>query len=332
MAHGRKVTGRERVISAVILLALAGVVAGVLVKQSVYDASRYAVPDADTQAAETGEAFPFAFAQPDSLVPLGAAEMFVPDTLYEKINGGADRYLDSGFVRLDYQRYGLADDPDQWLALWVYDMGTPANGLAAFTAHRPAGVESIEFAERAYESGGSVFFKHGQYYVRVVVAAESEALAAAAMELARQFEQGMTVELDAAAERIELLFSSEGRVGEIELEKANVFGFDKLDHVYLTHYEIDGVSVTAFLSPRADATEAADLAEAYIAFLKSIGATESDLGGQQPSGVTELTLYEYNYLLFQKGAFFGGVNECFDRGAAQQVGYQLYQAVSEMDE
>ncbi len=329
MATARKATGRETLISVVVLAALGGVVAGVLVKQSIYDESVYVLPTGDET---TGEAFPFAFAQPDSLVPLGAAEMFVPDTLYEKIDGGADRYLDSGFVRLDYQRYGLADDTDQWLALWVYDMGTPVNGLAAFTAHRPSGVEAIEFAERAYVSGGSIFFKHGQYYVRVVAAEESDDLAAAAMQLAQKFEQGLTVEVDAAAAKIESLFPSEGRVGEIELEKANVFGFDKLDHVYLAHYEIDGTAVTAFLTLRADAQAAGDLAAAYAAFLKGVGATESPMAGEHQPGVTELTLYEYNYFLFHKGALVGGVNECFNRAIAQRIGYQLYQAVSETDE
>ena len=65
------------------------------------------------------------------LVPFSPPERFDPDTLYQKINGRADLYLDAGFVSLHAQRFATGKSDGQWVELLVYDMATPDN-LAPF--------------------------------------------------------------------------------------------------------------------------------------------------------------------------------------------------------
>ena len=58
---------------------------------------------------------------------------FVPEGLWEYLNGGAPRYQAYGFERLVHSRYQLGDDPHASVIADVYDMGSE---LGAFGIYR----------------------------------------------------------------------------------------------------------------------------------------------------------------------------------------------------
>ncbi|HYR03636.1 MAG TPA: DUF6599 family protein, partial [Syntrophobacteria bacterium] len=61
---------------------------------------------------------------PEGLVALSQPETFGPETLSEKIDGKAELYLSAGFVQLLTQRFSRKGNPQAWLEVFLYDMGS----------------------------------------------------------------------------------------------------------------------------------------------------------------------------------------------------------------
>jgi len=97
----------------------------------------------------------------------GPAE-YSPDTLYEYLNGGAERYQTHGFRRLVHIRYQLGEDPLTCVTLDVYDMGSELGAFGIYSAARPVGLEPRRWGAEGYRIGtiagvykGSIFV-HGE--------------------------------------------------------------------------------------------------------------------------------------------------------------------------
>lgn len=310
----------QSAVSICILVALLCIASAVLVKQFYFDR-----PGADKPPATS-----FTHLLPLTLTAKGPPEHFTPKTLWEKINGGADFYVDAGMAGLDCQRCVLVDNSDGWLDLFIYDMGEPISAATVFK--RREGSTELQLTDLAYESGGSVFFVHDRFYVEIRLAEFTPQLAEAGMALARNFVASAAADTSQQLDPAEL-FPLENLVADsIKLKKANVFSFDGLDNVYTAGYRIGDVKVTAYVSPRGSVAEARQLADAYVQFLRDNGAHDVIVAAETPGDMTVLELFNNYYIIFQRGHFMAGVNECKDRGAAQGVAFALAGRLAEQSE
>ncbi len=126
----------EPVISICLLAILFLIGLGIFIKQFDYDMSRFGI---GTAAAPKFE-IPFELS---SLVPAGfetlsKAEIYNPENLYEKINGKAPLYTESGFEKLSTQRFASISDQSLWMELFVYDMATVRNAFSVYSVQRRA--------------------------------------------------------------------------------------------------------------------------------------------------------------------------------------------------
>jgi len=311
----------QTVVSLCVLAALAGVAVGLFIKQSRFDSGR---PEHAAAAAMS-----FEHLLPDALMPMSPPERFTPATLWKKIDGAAEFYIDAGLAELSCQRFALAASPADWLELYVYDMAEWEGALAVFTPRE--GATAVDLTDRAYESGGSLFFVHGRYYVEVRAAQPTEQLAEAGMALARNFVAETRIvtagRLDPAK-----LFPQSGLVPDsIRFKKSNVFGLAELDNVWLADYEIDGVKARAFISCRDSAEDGERVFAAYLDFLGQFGA-ERAWELLHRTGVTDRELSGNYYYIFYSGRFVGGVHECPDQKTAHQLAYELHDHVGSLQE
>lgn len=90
------------------------------------------------------------------------------ETLFEYLNGGAERYLSHGFRRLLHVRFQLDDDPLAGVTLDLYDMGSELGAFGIYSAGRwpevetrPWGVEGYRYETVAVAWKGRVFV-HGE--------------------------------------------------------------------------------------------------------------------------------------------------------------------------
>ncbi|MFP4501803.1 MAG: DUF6599 family protein [Candidatus Hydrogenedentota bacterium] len=99
--------------------------------------------------------------------PSSRLQEFDPDTLYEKINGAAEQYLQFGFEKLHYISLANRDD-DIELGMELYDMGAFKNALGIFASQSSAEntVENMDGAIYYTTPVGAVAV-FGKYYFRL---------------------------------------------------------------------------------------------------------------------------------------------------------------------
>jgi hypothetical protein len=263
---------------------------------------------------------------PEGLAALSQPETFGPEALSEKIDGKAELYLSAGFVQLLTQRFARKENPQAWLELFLYDMGSMRNAFAVYSVQRREEGHRIDFGDFAYKTEDALFLVHGQYYAEVI----GPALGKGAAEILPAVGKGVVQKVKANREGLaELaLFPSEHLKREsISLLAADAFGFDRFRSVFTAQYRLGGTDLTAFLSRRARPAEAAELAAAYHQFLLKNGGKEVKPG----SGLTDVRIVELfgTYeLVFSQGRMLAGVHGAEKREAAEQLARILKQRLS----
>ena len=260
---------------------------------------------------------------PAGFRPLSPPETFDRETLSDKIDGKADLYLAAGFVGLTCQRLVAEADPTAWLEVFFYDMGNATNAFAVFSAQRrPEGV-ALPWTSQGYRAGSALFLVAGRHYVEVIGASESAALVGALEAVAHGVAAHASPAAGGAGVLAEAaLFPPEDRAGEVQLEAADVFGFEQLDRVYLAGYRLDGKGAMAFLSRRASAGEAARLARAYAEFLLAYGGAEQPAPAGIP-GARRVDVLGAVEIIFSRGDLLAGVHSAPDAATAAGLAARL---------
>ena len=263
---------------------------------------------------------------PEGLAVLSRPESFGPETLSEKIDGKAELYLAAGFVQLVTQRFSRKGNPEAWLELFLYDMGTSKNAFAVYSVQRREDGQRIDLGDFAYKTEDALFLVHGQYYAEFI----APALGKGAPEILSAFGRGVVEKVKATRQGIgELaLFPAEHLKREtISLLAADAFGFDRFRSVFTAQYRLGDTELTAFLSQQARPAEAAELAAAYHQFLLKNGGKEVK-PGPGLAGVRMAELFGTYELVFSQGPVLVGVHGAEKREAAEELARILKQRLS----
>lgn len=121
---------------------------------------------------------------------------FSPKTLYEKINGAADQYINFGLVAMHYVSIEKASE-DAEIIVEIYDMGSFPNALGIFAAQRDAG-KAVDRLDDAYyfpTSAGAIGIVNS-FYFKISGNKDAPVIHDKAAELLQQI---MTIENEAAA-------------------------------------------------------------------------------------------------------------------------------------
>jgi hypothetical protein len=324
-------SGRETIVALCVLASLAVIAIGMAMVQSRFNP---AVINFLQGTADRAKGLPAAPATepiiqiPEGMPPLTPPERFDRETLSDKIDGKAELYLSAGFARLECQRLALAGQPDLWVEVFIYDMGSFENAYAVFSAQRRADATMLDFAEFAYRAENALFFVHGPTYVEMIASGTDDRLRTSMDALARAFILGRPVARATIAERD--LFPKNGLVAtSIGLISADAFGVAELDRVFTATYAIAGAEMTAFLSRRADPQAAAGLAGAYVDFLKAYGG-EVQASGDPLPGAAVVAILDMYEVVFAEGSFLAGVHEAPDRDKAVALAKELAAKLKEV--
>jgi hypothetical protein len=317
----------ETCIGILVLALLAGIAGGVYIVQSRFDPDFYRVT---LQKEGNGSvrkislpspgAAPVPAYLPENLIPLGPEETFDSETLSDKIDGKAELYLSSGFVKLSTRRFARKADPKNWLELFTYDMGNPTNAFSVYSNQKRKDSRPVDLGVAAYTTEDAFFFANGPKYFEIIGA--SKDLSDEMTTLAKNL---IETEPKYAGQQTESsLFPTESLdESSISLHMTDVFGFSALDRVYTASYAAGNAQITAFLSERQSAEEAADLAAAYGRFLVENGGSEA---GEIPNtpGSKIYKVYDTYELVLHRGKFFAGTHEADNLQSATDVASRIY--------
>ncbi|MFZ5587851.1 MAG: DUF6599 family protein [Thermodesulfobacteriota bacterium] len=322
---------RAQTLTGAMILALLAVVAlGVFYKQARYNPALWGAPSQPGwggPAVAAGSPGDLASLQPAGLEAMGRPERFGPETLSDKINGKAELYLAAGFEAMTARRYRLPSQPQAWFEAFVFEMKDAKAAYSVFSTQRRDRGQKLELAATAHLSGNSLFVLHGPWYLEIIAAgAQPELVQAMRAWLEAWLARAPALEAAAPDERG--LFPPAGLQKEtIALLAANVFGFDRFSQVYAAGYLIDGLEATAFISRRADAAQAAELASAYRAFLLAAGGREEP-ADSLPAGGRLVNIMDAYDLVFSRGAYLAGVHQAESRELALALGRALDQRLA----
>lgn len=235
---------------------------------------------------------------------------FSPDTLYEKINGRADLYLQYNFKQLTFAKYIKDNDPDKDIQVWLYDMSGPENAQGIYLAERSEHYDPVDIGRAGYRSGASIFFWKGSLYVSVMTIDES--LAEGCRVVARMLADG--IEDSAETSWAEIVLPKEDRVSDSFAYLANdVFGLDFLKEVYVAEYA-NKHRAKLFAHQAANESSAQQLLERYAAFFAEYGELLSEKDGVivgNSGGVVDA--------VFRHGRYLVGVSDASDADVASEA-------------
>ncbi|MBN1420539.1 MAG: hypothetical protein JXP34_17305 [Planctomycetes bacterium] len=198
-------------------------------------------------------------------------ERYTPETLFEKIDGRDQAYLDFDVAGLRSASYRNPAEEAQLVDLYVYDMGNPLHALGIFGAERAGSETLIPIGDAGYQDESSVFFRKGRFYVQSIGSLPDPAVGAAARALAVATAASLPAE---AAIPYDFL-PAEGRIAGSEgFALRNAFYVEGLDRVFLARYGDAARPATLFAADCGTAEKAGALLAAYIES-SGAGATAS---------------------------------------------------------
>jgi hypothetical protein len=201
---------------------------------------------------------------------------YTPETLYEYINGGADRYLTHGFQQLLHVRYQLGDDFLAGVTLDVYDMGAELGAFGIYSAARAPGVEVHPWGAEGYRSGPIAAAWKGAFYVH----GEADDRRPELIEMLERLVAGVCERasgdpsMPAALDPLPVA----GRVAQSErYVPADLLGHSFLPGGVLATYVLDGQRAELFLSDLGNETAAVEALAALRDHLASRGRFDGEV-------------------------------------------------------
>jgi hypothetical protein len=96
-----------------------------------------------------------------------APQKYLPETLFEYINGGAESYLSYEFVELALGQYKTSAGKAT-MTVEIYDMGTPRNAFGIYGAERYSESRFLPIGVQGYIEDGALNFLAGRYYIKLL--------------------------------------------------------------------------------------------------------------------------------------------------------------------
>ncbi|MHC4571462.1 MAG: DUF6599 family protein [Planctomycetota bacterium] len=324
----------ESVVSICLLAILFLIVTGILIKQSHYNMSRFGI---DTVTAELSpqklevnkeKETPLSALVPAGFETLSRTEIYKPENLYEKINGKAPLYVESGFEKLSTQRFVNGEDENLWMELYVYDMATIRNAFSVYSVQRRAEAELFPPMRFAYKTSNALYFVHGKYYIELVGSSESADLLRAMAEVARKIRANFAIDYDTEITELTLFPQENLHRESIKLYPANAFGFEGLTNTFTAPYKFGDDGLAAFLSRCSGPKQAQLTAESYYNFLINNGGSAKQTGNKILKGKI-VDFYGTTEIVFATGPFVGGIHEAEDQQAAEKLAEILLNKLNE---
>ncbi len=310
----------ESAVSICILLVLLAIAGAIFIKQLGIDTNAGVAGTADMPQSQVS--FELSSLAPDGFEIFSKRETYSPGTLYEKINGKSPLYLEAGFEQLSAQRFANKNDEALIMEIFVYDMGSARNAFSVYSTQKRADTEILSTARFGYKTSNGIYLAHGRYYIELVGFSEAKELLEAITATAEKIQDAFAIGSDVEMAELRLFPPKNITAGSAKLYTVSAFGFEGFSNVFTCRYELDGQSVTAFLSKRPSAEEAQTFADSYYKFLIDNGAEAKQPINEGLEGKV-IDFYGSIEVIFASGPFVLGVHDAEDQPTAEKIALRL---------
>jgi hypothetical protein len=323
----------ETFVGIIILLLLIATAVGVYMVQRDVNMARFGRGQTSGESTVAKGEFNLSSVGTAEFPAAGNSETYNNDNLYEKIDGKAPMYQESGFVSLITQRFAKKGNAELGLELYLYDMGNVRNAFSVYSRQKRADVTDMNDVPMGYKTSNAIYLAAGKYYIEMVGFAETQELIDGMRGIGKKLlSQLPTDEKDKIKE---LSYFPPGTVaGTWKLQLANAFGFDGLSNTYSAQYKVNDRTVAIFFSKCANADEAGKIAKSYNDFLISNDAKSVPPAGESLKAINAsvLDFYGTSEIVFSTGPFVGGVHEADNRHAAEMAAETLIEQLKKIND
>ncbi len=193
------------------------------------------------------------------------AEVFLPETLYEHINGAAENFLSYDFRQLAVQNY---HSEQKSISAEIYFHGTPENAFGIYSSEKPLAGNYLPIGGQGYAEEGVLNFVSDGYYIKLNgfgFGPEGEAvLTVLAEKICRAMGGENTLP------KILQAFPAAGKLAHSERFILNDFlGHEFLHSAYVADYQVDGEKFQLFIINAGSAGQARAMLEKYTTLDKT---------------------------------------------------------------
>jgi hypothetical protein len=203
----------------------------------------------------------------------GEIQTFIPKTLFEYINGGADLYLSYDFQELKVAEY--SNEKKASVIIEIYRHKTPIHAFGIYSQERLSDANFLEIGAQGYIETNVLNFVGGPHYVKInsfnTGPDDREILAAFAKKVSETWgERG-------ALPSILSSFPEEGKKKNSEkFISKNFLGYSFLHSAFTADYSLSGTTFKLFVIEGAEKSDCKDIIEKYLQQTRSPGQNISE--------------------------------------------------------
>jgi len=227
-------------------------------------------------------------------------QTFLPETLFEYIDGAAESYLGYDFKELRVFQFKGKERAS--LTVEVYDMGIPKNAFGIFSVERSPEGRSVPVGLQGYQEEGALNFLTGPYYVKLICydAGETTPIVLESFARAVEIKAGEKGSLSPLLEA----FPREGLIARSErFILKNFLGYSFLHDGYTANYQLQDFEFDCFFIEGRSENEAAAMLRQYLAGL----AKNNPPAKETAAGYQVRDKYALNVYLGRVGRLVYGV-------------------------
>lgn len=208
--------------------------------------------------------------------PSDAPLTYLPDTLFEYINGAAEIYILYDFAELmvaQYEKKNLVSS----MTVEIYDMGNEKNSFGIYSAERFPDANFIDVGNGGYVEEGILNFLIGKYYIKLLCFdcdADSE-------DILKRFSQEIAEKVKDKRHLPAVVgfFPENGLVKNSErFILRNFLGYRFLDNGYLANYKLGKFEFDCFIIEGENADDAQNMMDQYLRTKNEQSVEEIPLG------------------------------------------------------
>jgi len=239
--------------------------------------------------------------------PAERPQQYLPDSLYEYIDGAAESYLGYDFRELVVAQYKSKGVPAGSMTVEVYDMGNPRQAFGIYSAERYPDTRFLAAGIQGYYEEGSLNFLVGRYYVKLMCydcgpSAEKMLTAVAGEVSGRVQDKGGFPSILSSFPRSGLVPNSEKFI------LRNFQGLSFLQNGYQAGYKLEGREFECFIVENQGEAQAEAVAKQYLDNYRRAGL---EVKPAEP-GSTFKDKYLLNVFVARVGRFLCGVTRVAD--------------------
>ncbi len=230
-------------------------------------------------------------------------EIYIPDNLWDYIDGAADAYLGYDFTDLHMAEYSKGKKNS--VRVEIYRHSNPQNAFGIYANERFPDYHFIDVGVQGYQQGSVLNFFTGDYYVKIYGSSESELIINAMKNIAGRLADNLGG--NSGFPEVLSRFPGEGKTANKESYAAiNFMGYSFYHSVFVSGYQAGDKSFRIFCF------EGNDPEDCKLVLLKHAELSDKKMEGIEPGIINLQDPYNGKIWLLWKGNEIWGVVDLDD--------------------